>query len=204
VPERSKPATRTDWFLILGFLIPVFLVAVTSVLLPWLARWTNIVVIGSAALVVLILGAVLVVVFLSAPEDRRLRVAVLLFSLPLPLYVIGGVLPASRRHYDLLSSRGRTNRSGSARIERTSIRTVGCGCKTGDRKVHTGIEDSVTKDQQESLQGLAGNFGTLGCYSVMSRRLCGAAASTHPSCACGQRTRLILHRYVRNQSNLAD
>jgi len=102
VPERSKPATRTDWYLILGFLIPVFLVAVTSVLLPWLARWTNIVVIGSAALVVLILGAVLVVVFLSAPEDRRLRVAVLLFSLPLPLYVIGGVLPASRRHYDLL------------------------------------------------------------------------------------------------------
>ena len=100
--QRSKLATRTDWFVILGFLIPVVLVAVTSVLLPWIARWTHVVLIGSAALVVLILGSVLVVLSLSPPEDRSLRVAVLLFSLPLPLYVIGGVLPASRRHYDIL------------------------------------------------------------------------------------------------------
>jgi len=41
------------------------------------------------------------------------------------------------------------------------VRTVGCGRQTGDAAVHAGIEDSVAKDQQESIQGVAGNLKTL-------------------------------------------
>ena len=52
------------------------------------------------------------------------------------------------------SSRKGNHRGGAARMPRTGVRTVGSSCQTGDRAIHTGIEDSVTKNQQESLQDL--------------------------------------------------
>jgi hypothetical protein len=46
------------------------------------------------------------------------------------------------------------NRSSSARMPRTSVRTVGRSRQTGHATFDLGIEDSVTEDQQESLQDL--------------------------------------------------
>ena len=52
--------------------------------------------------------------------------------------------------------------AASARIPRTGIRTVRRRRQARDRAFHPGIEDSVAQDQQESLQGLAEDIGTLG------------------------------------------
>jgi hypothetical protein len=40
-------------------------------------------------------------------------------------------------------------------MPRTGIRTFRRSRQARDRTIYTGIKDSVTKDQQESLQGLA-------------------------------------------------
>jgi hypothetical protein len=52
----------------------------------------------------------------------------------------------------------RNHRSRSARMPRTGVRTVGCRREVRVRPVHTGIEDSVTENRQESLQALFGNL----------------------------------------------
>jgi hypothetical protein len=44
-------------------------------------------------------------------------------------------------------------------MPRTGIRTFGRSRQARDRTIYTGIKDSVTKDQQESLQGLARELG---------------------------------------------
>jgi PAS domain S-box-containing protein len=49
----------------------------------------------------------------------------------------------------------RNNRSSFARMPRTGIRTFRRSRQARDRTIYTGIKDSITKDQQESLQGLA-------------------------------------------------
>src|SRR6266851_495103 len=57
--------------------------------------------------------------------------------------------------------RKRNNRTGSARIPRTDIRTVRRRSQARDRAIHPGIEDSVAQYQQESLQGSVGNLRIL-------------------------------------------
>ena len=51
------------------------------------------------------------------------------------------------------SSRKGNHRSSPARKPRTGLRTVGRCREARDRAVHAGIEDSVSQNQQESLQG---------------------------------------------------
>jgi hypothetical protein len=58
----------------------------------------------------------------------------------------------SRRRWQL---RKTNNRSSFARMPRTGIRTFRRSGQARDRTIYTGIKDSVTRDQQESLQGLA-------------------------------------------------
>jgi len=51
------------------------------------------------------------------------------------------------------NSRKRTNRSSSGRMPRTGVRTVRRTRQARDRAIHAGIENSVSKNQQASLQG---------------------------------------------------
>jgi hypothetical protein len=47
----------------------------------------------------------------------------------------------------------------------------GAATKLGGRTLHTGIEDSVTKDQQESLHGVVGNLRSKTSVLINCREL---------------------------------
>src|SRR6266404_3237332 len=56
------------------------------------------------------------------------------------------------------SSRKGNDRSSTARMPGTRVRTVGSSRQTRDCALHVGIEDSVAENQQESFQAYSGNL----------------------------------------------